>query len=118
MLISLPLHLTSLTNLSSILIHTIGPLGQTLPIQTSNTLTITKRGKHIISHLLKEDNVLNTLLKRIYEIPFGVSFVVYVVGEIMKRCNGRSRDVLGEMMRVCSEFDEFEEEVSKYVRFI
>lgn len=118
MLISLPLHLTSLNNLLSVLNHTIGPLGQTLPIQASNTLTITKRGKHIISHLLKDDKVLNSLLKRIYEIPFGVSFVVYVVGEIMKRCNGRSREGLGEMMRVYRELDEFEEEMDKYVRFM
>jgi hypothetical protein len=57
-------------------------------------------------------------LKRIYELPFGVSFVVYVVGEIMKRCNGRSRGVLGEMIKVYSELDEFEEEVGKYVRII
>lgn len=118
MLISLPIHLNSLTSLSSVLNHTIGPLGQTLPIQTSNTLTITKRGRHIVSHLLKEDKVLNSLLKRVYEIPFGVSFVVYVVGQIMKKCNGKSREVLGEMMKVYSELDEFEQEVGKYVRFI
>ena len=118
MLVHSQAHFEYLSIILPILSHIIGPLGCTLPIQENNTLIITKRGRHIIQHLLKENRIMNSILKKVYELPYGVTFVVYAVGHIMKKSIGNKTLILKEIMSVYEELSLFEKHLEQYVRAI